>query len=108
MVTSYGLRVIGAIISLIAGWLLARLFYRAILRARSRSIHIDRTVTFFLANFARYGVLLLTFVAVRNAFGIAAAASSPSWARWALPSASRCRERDRRRLGHHARAQSVP
>lgn len=91
LVTSYGLRVIGAIIILIAGWLLARLFYRAILRACSRSIHIDRTVTFFLANFAR--VPLLTFVAARTAFGIAAAASSPSWARWALPSASRCRER---------------
>ena len=57
---------------LIGGCVVARLLYRAILRLCSRAAHLDRTVTLFLANFARYGILLLTIVAVLTTFGIAA------------------------------------
>src|SRR5260370_40438704 len=71
LVTSYGLQVIGAIVILVAGWIGARLVYGAIVRLCARSVRIDRTVTFFLANGARYSVLVFTFVAVLTSFGIA-------------------------------------
>lgn len=73
LVTTYGLRVLGAIVILVAGWLAAGTIYRAIRRMCDRAAHLDATVTLFLANFARYSVLLLTFVAVLTTFGIAAA-----------------------------------
>src|SRR5258707_3142937 len=71
LVTTYGLRVIGAIVILVAGWLAARLVYGAIVRLCARSTRIDRTVTLFLANGARYSVLVFTFIAVLTSFGIA-------------------------------------
>lgn len=71
LVTTYGLRVIGAIVILFLGWAAARLVYRAIRRLCSKSRRLDLTVTYFLANVARYGVLVFTFVAVLTTFGIA-------------------------------------
>ena len=71
LVTTYGLRVIGAILILIAGWMLARLFYRVVVRLCGRSAHIDRTVALFLADGARYLTLGFTFVAVLTTFGVA-------------------------------------
>src|SRR5260370_26865199 len=71
LVTTYGLRVIGAVVILVIGWIGARLMYGGIVRLCARSVRIDRTVTFFLANGARYSVLVFTFVAVLTSFGIA-------------------------------------
>jgi len=71
LVTTYGLRVIGAIVILVAGWSAARLVYGTIVRLCARSTRIDRTVTLFLANGARYSVLVFTFIAVLTSFGIA-------------------------------------
>src|SRR5215468_3109679 len=71
LVTTYGLRVIGAIVILVAGWLLAGLFYRAVVRICGRSAHIDRTVALFLANGAKYLTLGFTLVAVLTTFGVA-------------------------------------
>jgi small conductance mechanosensitive channel len=71
LVTTYGLRVLGAIIILIGGWLVARLFHRLVVELCGRSKHIDRTVTLFLANAAKYLMLGFTFVAVLTAFGVA-------------------------------------
>ncbi|MFI4999104.1 MAG: mechanosensitive ion channel family protein [Reyranellales bacterium] len=71
LVTTYGLRVIGAIIILVIGWMSARLLYTGIVRLCDRSSRIDQTVTRFLANGARYSVLLFTFIAVLTTFGIA-------------------------------------
>ncbi|SJZ93854.1 small conductance mechanosensitive channel [Enhydrobacter aerosaccus] len=71
LITTYGLRVIGAIAILLAGWIAARLVHSAIVRLCVRSPRIDRTVTLFLANGARYSVLMFTFVAVLTSFGIA-------------------------------------
>jgi small conductance mechanosensitive channel len=70
LVTTYGFRVVGAIIILIAGWVASRLIYTAIKRLCARSPHIDRTVGLFLANGARYAVLVFTFSAVLTTFGI--------------------------------------
>lgn len=71
LVTTYGLRVIGAIIILVAGWVAARFFYAAIVRLCARSPRFDLTVTYFLANGTRYAVLVFTFVAVLTTFDVA-------------------------------------
>jgi small conductance mechanosensitive channel len=71
VVTTYGLRVVGAIVILVAGWMASRLLYAAVMRLCGRSPHIDRTVMLFLGNGARYAVLVITFVSVLTTFGIA-------------------------------------
>lgn len=71
LVTTYGLRVFGAIVILIGGWAAARIVYAGIVRVCGRSRRLDRTVTLFLANGARYSVLIFTMVAVLASFGIA-------------------------------------
>jgi small conductance mechanosensitive channel len=71
LVTTYGLRVVGAIILLGAGWMASRLLYNAVQRMLTRTQRIDRTVTLFLANVVRYLVLILTFSAVLSTFGVA-------------------------------------
>jgi small conductance mechanosensitive channel len=70
LVTSYGFRVVGAIVILAAGWIVARVIYTAIERLCARSPRIDRTVGLFLANGARYAMLVFTFSAVLTTFGI--------------------------------------
>jgi small conductance mechanosensitive channel len=71
LVTTYGLRVVGAIVILVLGWMTSRLIYNAITRVCARTQRLDRTVTLFLANGARYLVLVLTFSAVLSTFGVA-------------------------------------
>jgi len=71
LITTYGLRVIGAIIILCIGWMTSRLLYNAVVRLCQRTPRIDRTVALFLGNGARYTVLVFTFVAVLTTFGIA-------------------------------------
>src|SRR5882724_600425 len=71
MVTTYGLRVVGAIIILLIGWMASRLLYTAVVRLCEKSPRIDRTVVLFLGNGVRYAALVFTFVAVLTTFGIA-------------------------------------
>jgi small conductance mechanosensitive channel len=71
LVTTYGLRVLGAVVILVAGWLASRLIYRVVTRLCARTQHVDRTVAMFLADGAKYLVLGLTFIAVLTTFGIA-------------------------------------
>src|SRR5690348_16111201 len=71
LVTTYGLRVVGAIIILLIGWWVSRLLYNGVQRMLVRTQRIDRTVTLFLANAVRYLVLVLTFSAVLSTFGVA-------------------------------------
>lgn len=73
MVTTYGLRVLGAIVIFLVGWMGSRVVYRAIVKLCEQSPRIDRTVALFLANGARYATLVFTFVAVLTTFGIATA-----------------------------------
>ena len=73
LVTTYGLRVLGAMAILIAGWIASRGLYSVVERLCGRSQHIDRTVALFLANAAKYLMLGFTFVAVLTTFGIATA-----------------------------------
>jgi small conductance mechanosensitive channel len=71
LVTSYGLSVVGAIVILVAGWMGSRVIYAGIVRLCARTPRIDRTITLFLANGARYAVLVFTFTAVLSTFGVA-------------------------------------
>jgi small conductance mechanosensitive channel len=71
LVTTYGLRVVGAIVILLLGWMASRLLYNAVERVLARTRRIDRTITLFLANAVRYLVLVLTFSAVLSTFGVA-------------------------------------
>ena len=71
LITTYGLRVVGAIIILCVGWMASRLLYTAVVRLCEQTPRIDRTVALFLGNAARYTVLVFTFVAVLTTFGIA-------------------------------------
>jgi len=71
LVTTYGLRVLGAVIILCAGWMTSRMLYTAVVRLCQKSPRIDRTVALFVGNAVRYTVLVFTFVAVLTTFGIA-------------------------------------
>src|SRR5688572_1290052 len=71
LITIYGLRVVGAIIILLAGWMASRVVYGAVVRLCEKSPRLDRTVALFLGNGARYTVLIFTFIAVLTTFGIA-------------------------------------
>lgn len=71
LVTTYGLRVIGALAILIGGWTVARLVHRLVTRLFLRAPHVDRTVALFLANGVRYLIVGFTMVAVLTTFGIA-------------------------------------
>ena len=71
LVTTYGPRVLGAVIILCAGWMTSRMLYTAVVRLCQKSPRIDRTVALFIGNAVRYTVLVFTFVAVLTTFGIA-------------------------------------
>jgi small conductance mechanosensitive channel len=71
LITTYGLRVLGAILILCVGWMTSRMLYKAVVRLCHKSPRIDRTVALFIGNAVRYTVLVFTFVAVLTTFGIA-------------------------------------
>lgn len=71
LVTTYGLRVVGAVFIFCVGWMTSRLLYTAVVRLCQKSPRIDRTVALFIGNAVRYTVLVFTFVAVLTTFGIA-------------------------------------
>jgi len=68
LVSTYGLRVLGAVIILCAGWMTSRMLYTAVVRLCQKSPRIDRTVALFIGNAVRYTVLVFTFVAVLTTF----------------------------------------
>jgi small conductance mechanosensitive channel len=70
LITTYGLRILGAILILIGGWVAARLLYAVIVRLCEKSGRLDLTITYFLANATRYTTLIFTFIAVLTTFGI--------------------------------------
>ena len=79
LVTTYGLRVVGAFIILALGWMVSRLLYNGVQRLLTRTQRIDRMVTLFLANAVHYLVLVLTFSAVLSTFGVATTSFVAVW-----------------------------
>jgi len=69
-ITDYGISVLGALAILIIGWMLAGWVRGAVRRALNRVGHVDETLKPFIANLARWIVLIFVIVAVLNQFGV--------------------------------------
>jgi len=70
LLTTYGLSVIGAILILIVGWILAGWISGAVRRRVEKSATVDRTLGHFLSDVVRYAILAFTVVAVLARFGV--------------------------------------
>lgn len=70
LIVQYAFSVIGAIVILIAGYIVAGVVKRWIEASLSRFRHSDETLNVFLAKTARYAILILVFVMVLTQFGV--------------------------------------
>ncbi|MBI1180301.1 MAG: mechanosensitive ion channel [Alphaproteobacteria bacterium] len=70
LLTVYGLKLIGAVLILIIGWMASSWAGRAAARLSRGLKRVDPTVAGFLASFIRYGLLTITLVAVLAQFGV--------------------------------------
>lgn len=70
LVTSYGLSVVGAIVILIVGFMVAGWVKAAVTKALSKVQKVDETLRTFFASLAYYAVVVFTVVAVLAQFGI--------------------------------------
>ncbi|MCF6195870.1 MAG: mechanosensitive ion channel [Emcibacter sp.] len=68
--TTYGLNIIGAILILIIGWMIAGWAKRLVTRMLSKSKKVDVTLTSFLSSTIRYVILIFTIIAVLGKFGV--------------------------------------
>jgi small conductance mechanosensitive channel len=70
VITTYGLKMIGAIVILVIGLMIAGMVRKAILRAGQRTRRIDVTIFTFMASLAKYAVLVFTIIAMLSSFGV--------------------------------------
>ena len=70
LIVSYSLSAVGAIILLVAGYLLARLAERLLVAALGRIRGMDATLITFFSKIARYAILVLVMVMVLGQFGV--------------------------------------
>ncbi len=70
LVTSYGLSVIGAIVILIVGFVIAGWVRGSVNKALSRIQKVDETLRHFFSSLAYYGVVVFTIIAVLAQFGV--------------------------------------
>ena len=70
LAVQYSFSILGAIILLIVGWIIAGLLHRWALGGLSRVRGIDKTLAHFFSNIIRYAVLVLVFVTVLGQFGV--------------------------------------
>lgn len=70
IVTAYGLDVLGAIVILVIGWIIAKWSTGAVRKALNKTGKVDETLCVFFGSFARYIVLAVTVMAVLSQFGI--------------------------------------
>ena len=70
LVASYGLSVIGAIVILIVGFVVAGWARGSISRGLSRFKNIDATLRSFFSSLAYYAVIIFTVIAVLSQFGV--------------------------------------
>ena len=70
LASSYGLNVVGGIVILIIGWVIAGWAKRTTRTALSRSDRIDPMLAGFFASMVKYVVLIVTVLAVLNRFGV--------------------------------------
>lgn len=70
LAVQYGFSLLGAIILLIGGWLLAGVISRSAYRVISRIRGIDETLAIFFQNVLHYSLLILVFITVLGQFGV--------------------------------------
>jgi small conductance mechanosensitive channel len=70
MIIEYSFSVLGAIVILIVGYMIAGFVRRWVYSALKRFHNSDETLNLFLARGARYAVLILVFVTVLTQFGV--------------------------------------
>jgi len=70
VIAAYGLKIVGAAIIMIIGWMLAGFVHDAIMRAGRRAKRIDITLFSFASSLAKYAVMVFTVVAMLSAFGV--------------------------------------
>ncbi len=70
ILTTYGLDVVGALVTLIIGWIIAGRVKALVHRALGRVPRFDPTLTSFFGSLARYVVIAVTIVAVLDQFGV--------------------------------------
>ncbi len=70
MVTQYGLSMVGAVLTLIFGWMIAGWIKRVVVRSLKRIPKMDATLIPFLANLLHTAVLIFVIIAVLNQFGV--------------------------------------
>lgn len=70
ILTEYGIDVVGAIVILIIGWMVAGWVGAGVRRALGRVRWMDDTIRPIFSTIARYLVLVITLVAVLNQFGV--------------------------------------
>ena len=66
----FGLDLFGALVLLIAGWIVAGWARRGVRRVLDRVPHLDETLKPVIASVARYGILILVVIAVLAQFGV--------------------------------------
>ncbi len=67
---SYGMSVLGAVLILLIGWVVAGMLGRWTRRVLARVDRIDRAVAGFFGNSVRYGILVIVIVMVLGQFGV--------------------------------------
>ncbi len=70
LAVTYSFSVVGAVILLIAGWIVAGLVERWVAAGLGRIRGFDVTLTRFLSKTARYGILIMVGVTVLAQFGV--------------------------------------
>ena len=70
LLIAYGLNVLGAIATLVAGWLVAAWTAKLVARVSERSPKIDRALSQIFAKVVRIAILAFTLIAVLNRFGV--------------------------------------
>lgn len=70
LVVEYTFSVVGALLILVIGFIIAGLVKRSVKSGLAKLKHSDPTLNSFLSNVARYGVLIVVGVAVLGQFGI--------------------------------------
>jgi small conductance mechanosensitive channel len=70
LVTAYGLSVLGAVVTLVVGWIAARWARVVVDKALSKVRAVDVTLRHFVASMVSYGILTLVVVMVLEKFGV--------------------------------------
>jgi small conductance mechanosensitive channel len=70
LVTAYGLSVLGAVVTLVIGWIAARWARAMVDKALSKVKAVDVTLRHFVASLVRYAILVLVVVMVLEKFGV--------------------------------------